>query len=142
MDAAVIAVPSPARTGALTVVDNVMAGVVVAVATVPARPFMLTTDTDVTVPLVAGADETQVVPLLVRTLPEVLGATPVIGPVPPPSRTLCKGNVPAPVPPWLGRSVPLITTLPQNGVAGVRPVPPSVIELTTDWAGCPNAAVA
>jgi len=48
--AAVIAVPFPARTGALIVVERVIAGVVVDVATVPAKPLALTTDTLVTVP--------------------------------------------------------------------------------------------
>jgi hypothetical protein len=49
---------------------NVIAGVDVAVATVPANPFALTTDTDVTVPEVAGAAEVQLVPLDVRTFPD------------------------------------------------------------------------
>jgi hypothetical protein len=48
--AAIIAVPLPANTGAVTVVLNVIAGVVVAVATVPARPLAETTETLVTVP--------------------------------------------------------------------------------------------
>jgi hypothetical protein len=48
--AALIAVPLPFNTP-VTVVDNVTAGVVVAVATVPARPLADTTDTLETVPL-------------------------------------------------------------------------------------------
>ena len=40
----------------VTVVESVMAGVVVAVATVPARPFAETTDTLVTVPPEPVAD--------------------------------------------------------------------------------------
>ena len=47
--AALIAVPLPLSTPVI-VVDSVMAGVVVAVATVPARPFADTTETLVTVP--------------------------------------------------------------------------------------------
>ena len=39
----------------VSVVVNVIAGVVVGVATEPLNPFAETTDTDVTVPLVAGA---------------------------------------------------------------------------------------
>ena len=48
--AALIAVPLPFSTP-VTVVDSVTAGVVVAVATVPARPLADTTDTLETVPL-------------------------------------------------------------------------------------------
>ena len=48
-----IAVPFPDNTP-VAVVVRVIAGVVVAVATVPAKPFALTTDTEVTVPEVAG----------------------------------------------------------------------------------------
>jgi hypothetical protein len=48
--AALIAVPSPFSTP-VTVVESVTAGVVVAVATVPARPLADTTDTLETVPL-------------------------------------------------------------------------------------------
>ena len=48
--AAEIAVPLPARAGALTVVANVIAGVVVLLATEPLKPFAVTTETDVTVP--------------------------------------------------------------------------------------------
>jgi hypothetical protein len=47
--AALIAVPLPLRTPVIDVV-NVIAGVVVAFATVPAKPFAETTDTLVTVP--------------------------------------------------------------------------------------------
>jgi hypothetical protein len=48
--AAMSAVPLPARTGVVRVVEIVMAGVVVAVATVPAKPFADTTEAEVTVP--------------------------------------------------------------------------------------------
>lgn len=47
--AAATAVPFPTRTPVM-VVDRVMAGVVVAVATLPANPFAVMTDTLVTVP--------------------------------------------------------------------------------------------
>ena len=52
--AALIAVPLPFKTP-VTLVVRVMAGVVVAVATVPAKPLAVATETLVTVPLVAGA---------------------------------------------------------------------------------------
>ena len=52
--AAEIAVPLPFKTP-VTLVVRVMAGVLVAVATVPAKPLADTTETLVTVPLVAGA---------------------------------------------------------------------------------------
>ncbi len=48
--AAMRAVPLPANTGELIVVESVMAGVVVAVATLPAKPLAETTETEVTVP--------------------------------------------------------------------------------------------
>lgn len=47
---ALIAVPFPAKTGLLIVVVNVIAGVDVALATVPAKPFADTTETSDTVP--------------------------------------------------------------------------------------------
>jgi hypothetical protein len=47
----------------------VIAGVVVALATVPANPLVLTTETEVTVPDVAGAADVQFVPFEVSTLP-------------------------------------------------------------------------
>ena len=47
--AALIAVPLPFRTPVMLVV-SVIAGVEVAVATVPAKPFAVTTETVVTVP--------------------------------------------------------------------------------------------
>jgi hypothetical protein len=49
----VIDVPLPVNRPVCVVV-SVMAGVVVAVATVPANPLAVTTETDVTVPDVAG----------------------------------------------------------------------------------------
>ncbi len=54
--AALMAVPFPAKTGLFTVVERVIAGVVVAVATVPASPFAETTETDVTVPAPATVE--------------------------------------------------------------------------------------
>ena len=57
------------------VVVRVMAGVVVAVATVPARPLAVTTDTLVTVPLVAGAAQVGAPPVVaVSTWPVVPAA--------------------------------------------------------------------
>lgn len=47
---AISAVPFPARTGELTVVDRVIAGVVVGLATLPANPLAVATETEVTVP--------------------------------------------------------------------------------------------
>jgi hypothetical protein len=59
----------------VTVVLNVIAGVVVAVATVPARPLAETTDTLVTVPLVAGAAQVGALPVVaVSTWPVVPAA--------------------------------------------------------------------
>lgn len=52
-DAAEIAVPLP-FTKPVTVVESVMAGVVVAFATVPAKPFAEVTETLVTVPVNAS----------------------------------------------------------------------------------------
>jgi hypothetical protein len=77
----VIAVPLPDKTPVIVVL-SVIAGVEVDVATVPANPFALTTDTDVTVPEVAGAEDTHLEPLEVRTFPEALGATVVKAPTP------------------------------------------------------------
>lgn len=84
-----------------------MAGVVVAVATVPAKPLAETTLALVTVPLVAGAVDAQVVPLLVSTLPLVLGATNVGADVPLPRMTLLAVRVVRLVPPLAtGSAVP------------------------------------
>ena len=64
--AALIAVPLP-LSRPVTVVESVIAGVVVAVATVPASPLADTTDTLVTVPVV-GVDQVGVpAPALVST---------------------------------------------------------------------------
>ena len=71
--AALIAVPLPFSSPVM-VVESVIAGVVVAVATVPANPLAETTDTDVTVP-VAAADHVGVpAPALVSTWPSVPAA--------------------------------------------------------------------
>ena len=67
----------------VTVVESVMAGVVVAVATVPARPFAETTDTLVTEPPASVAHVGVPAPLLVSTWPVVPAAlTANAGPVP------------------------------------------------------------
>ena len=58
-----MAVPLPLRTPVMLVV-RVIAGVVVAVATVPAKPLAVTTDTLVTVPLVAGAAQVGAPPVV------------------------------------------------------------------------------
>jgi len=66
-----IAVPLPDNTPVM-VVERVIAGVVVAVATVPANPLALTTDTEVTVPDVAGLAQEGGDPVVaVRTCPVV-----------------------------------------------------------------------
>jgi hypothetical protein len=65
--AALIAVPLPFRSP-VTVVDRVMAGVDVGVATVPARPFAETTETDCTVPTDPVAQE-GFAPSVVRNFP-------------------------------------------------------------------------
>lgn len=64
--AALIAVPLPLRRPVM-VVDSVIAGVVVAVATVPANPLADTTDTLVTVPAAAVAQVGVPAPALVST---------------------------------------------------------------------------
>ena len=64
----------PLRTP-VTLVVRVMAGVVVAVATVPAKPLADTTETLVTVPLVAGAAQVGALPVVaVSTWPVVPAA--------------------------------------------------------------------
>jgi hypothetical protein len=69
LGAALIAVPLPCKMP-VTVVDNVMTGVVVGVATVPARPLADSTDTLVTVPRSDGeANKIQVVPFHSNKLP-------------------------------------------------------------------------
>lgn len=107
--AAEIAVPSPLSIPVM-LVEIVIAGVLVAVATVPAKPLADTTLAVVTVPEPpppAGAVLCQVVPLLVRTLPEVLGATKVGLLVPLPRMTLFAVSVASPVPPEATASVAL-----------------------------------
>jgi hypothetical protein len=53
------------------VVESVIAGVVVALATVPAKPFADTTETVVTVPVPLTVAQEAVVPLVVRYFPEL-----------------------------------------------------------------------
>ena len=80
--AAEIAVPFPLSTPVTDVV-SVMAGVVVDVATVPAKPLAVTTETEVTVPFVAGAAKvgTAPAPAEVKTCPTVPVATATGAPV-------------------------------------------------------------
>jgi hypothetical protein len=60
-------------------------------------------------PLAAGTALVHAVPLLVRMLPEVLGATAVTALVPLPMRTALEVSVDAPVPPCDTERVPLVT---------------------------------
>ena len=106
--AAEIAVALPLSKPVIDVVI-VIAGVLVAVATEPPKPFALTTLAVVTVPPPppAGAVLCQVVPLEVRTFPEVEGATKVGAEVPFPSITFSAVSVASPVPPDETASVPV-----------------------------------
>ena len=80
--AALIAVPLPFSTPVM-VVESVIAGVVVAVATVPFSPLADTTDTEVTVPVAAADQVGALAPALVNTCPVVPAAlTASAGPVP------------------------------------------------------------
>jgi hypothetical protein len=107
-----MAVPFPLRIP-VWFVDMVMAGVVVAVATVPANPLALETETLVTVPEVAGAALVQIVPFEVSTLPIVPEA---VSPVPP----LAGGMTPS----WL--NCPLALTPTGELDATVTPVRPAI----------------
>ena len=80
-----MAVPLPLSRPVIEV-DMVMAGVVVAVATVPAKPLADTTETLVTVPLVAGAAQVGAPPVVaVKTCPVVPAAVATgAAPAPPP----------------------------------------------------------
>jgi len=105
--AAEIAVPLPFKSPVMLVVI-VIAGVVVAVATLPPKPFAETMEAVVTVPEPpppAGAVLCHVVPLDVRTFPEVDGATKVGLLVPAPRITLLEVKVASPVPPEVTASV-------------------------------------
>jgi hypothetical protein len=79
--AAEIDVPLPCRMP-VTVVDMVMAGVVVGLATVPAKPLAVATETDVTVPpLTVGVVQVMAVappPCEVRTCPAVPGVVGIL----------------------------------------------------------------
>jgi hypothetical protein len=71
--AALMAVPFP-WSMPVTVVERVMAGVVVGVATVPARPLAVMTDREVTVPAVAGTAHVGIPPTTVKMFPvELMG---------------------------------------------------------------------
>jgi len=69
VDAAETAVPFPCKIP-VTEVERVIAGVVVAVATVPARPLAETTETDVTVPPPDVLDMVLLPPTVVTVIPE------------------------------------------------------------------------
>ena len=87
-------------------VEIVIAGVVVSVATEPAKPFADTTEVLVTVPEPpAGAMLCQVVPLEVKTFPELDGATKEGLLVPFPRMTLLAVKFAKPVPPEVTASV-------------------------------------
>jgi hypothetical protein len=77
-----MAVPFPWRTPVI-VVDNVIAGVVVGFATVPAKPFAVTTETLVTVPVPAGRSA------VTRALKVGCAAAPEVGP----ANTVFAGSV-------------------------------------------------
>ena len=83
--AADIAVPLPFKTPVIEVLI-VMAGVVVDVATVPAKPFADTTETLVTVPLVAGFAQVGAPPVVAVSTWPVVPAAVATGeaPAPPP----------------------------------------------------------
>jgi hypothetical protein len=68
-------------------------------------------------PPAAGAVDCQVVPLLVKTLPAVPGATTCTAEAPLPSRTLLAVRVVAPVPPFPTGSVPVTPVVRGNPVA-------------------------
>ena len=74
----------------------------------------------VTVPLVAGAVDDQVVPLDVNTLPEVLGATNVGADAPLPRMTLLAVRVVKLVPPLATGSVPVTPVVSGKPVALVK----------------------
>ena len=71
-------------------------------------------------PDAAGACDTHVVPLLVNTLPDVLGATVCTADVPLPRMTLFSVRVVAPVPPLATPSVPVMPVVSGSPVAFVR----------------------
>ena len=85
------------------VVDNVIAALLVELATVPENPLAVTTLTLVTVPvpppLATAALLTQAPPMLVSTLPALPGAINVGDEVPFPMITLPAGKLDSPVPP-------------------------------------------
>ena len=100
----------------------------------------------VTVPLVAGAVDDQVVPSDVNTLPEVLGATNVGADAPLPRMTLLAVRVVRLVPPLATASVPASVTVPEEVIGPplvVNPVvPPETSTLVTEPAPGPvNAMV-
>jgi hypothetical protein len=72
----------------------------------------------------AGAVDAQVVPLEVRTFPDVLGAITCKADVPLPSKTLFAVKVAEPVPPLATGNVPVTFVAALTKVVEVVPVPP------------------
>ena len=77
-------------------------------------------DLPAVMPLAAGAVDCHVVPLLVSTLPDVLGATACKADVPLPSKTLFAVRVAEPVPPLATGSVPVTPVVRGKPVALVK----------------------
>jgi hypothetical protein len=75
----------------------------------------------------AGAVDAQVVPLEVRTFPDVLGAITCKADAPLPSKTLFAVKVAAPVPPLATGKVPVTLVVKLANVVDVVPVPPLAI---------------
>jgi hypothetical protein len=90
-------------------------------------------------PPAAGAELVQVVPLLVKTLPEVLGATNVGADPPLPKRTLFAVSVDRLVPPLPTGNVPVTSealTTPSANNAPVDTVDANVLALLICYSGC------
>jgi hypothetical protein len=81
-------------------------------------------------PPTAAAVEAQVVPLEVKTLPDVPAAMPVTALVPAPTSNELAVRVAAPVPPLATARVPATVTTPDDADEGVRPVVPKPIVVT------------
>lgn len=128
-DAADSAVPFP-FTSPVTVVDSVIAGVVVALATVPARPFADTTETLVTVPVppLVAAIVIEPAPLVMLMFaPAISVALVNVLPVLLPIRSWPSVYDVCPVPPLATASVPPSVSVPLVVIGDpvkVRPVAP------------------